>query len=106
MAGIFGFYLISKEAHPALALALGIGVAIIIRQAIVYVESIFWIWSIALGIVAAHFAYNWVISDSGDKGWAIFWGAFAAIAVVGAHVKSRAHNQIEDTPNEINKTTK
>jgi len=106
LAGILGFYLISKDFHPALALAIGIGVAVAIRQAIVYVEGIFWVWSIGLGLVAGYFAYTGVMSKSGDVGWAIFWGAVALIIVVGAHIQSREHNQIEDTPNEIKKITK
>lgn len=106
LAGILGFYLISQEAHPALALAIGAGVAVLIRQAIVYVEAIFWVWSVGLGLVAAYFAYSWVISDSGDTGWAVFWGAVAVIVVVGAHTQSREHNQVEDTPNEIKRIIK
>ncbi len=106
LAGILGFYLIERELHPAAALAIGIGVAFIIRQAIVYVETIFWLWSVGLGLVAAYFVYGWVISDFGDKGWALFWGGVSVAIVVGAHVQSREHNQIEDTPNEIKRIRK
>ena len=48
----FGIFLGSKDAHPALATTLALVVALIIRQAIVYVEQIFWVWTIGLGLGA------------------------------------------------------
>ena len=74
LAGVVGFYLIGREMHPALAITIGAIVAFGIRQVIVYVEQIFWLWSVGLGQVAGYLSYSWEMTYTADEGWSLFWG--------------------------------
>ena len=101
IGGVVGWILFAKNFHPALAITVAILLATIVRQAIVHVEAIFWIWTFGLGGGSGYLLYVWVAKAYGDKGWAIFWAVAGFLVVVGMHVTSREHSQIEGTPNEV-----
>ena len=103
LVGCFlGLYLHFKQGwHGALATTIAIFVIFAVYYAIVYVEFIFWIWSVSLGSGVAYLVFNYVSSHFGDTGWAIFWAVLSIIIIVGFHMDSREHNQAEDTPNKI-----
>jgi hypothetical protein len=102
---IVGYNVSNAGVHGAVSLVIGIIVTGLTYSLIVYVNPIFWLWTLGLALFSGYYIFDYLVRTDVDKGWSLFWSVASVLAVIGIHVKSRAHNQAENSAKKITKLT-
>lgn len=100
---IVGYNVSNAGTHGAVSLVIGIIATVLTYSLIVYVNPIFWLWTLSLALFSGYYIFDFLVRTEVDKGWSLFWSIVSTLAVVGIHVKSRAHNQAENSAKKITK---
>jgi hypothetical protein len=95
VSGAGAYYLYGEGLDAGGAVAVAIVGMLAIRQVLVYVRPVFWLWTLILAVVASYFSYSWYVSEI-DADNAMLVGGAAFAVVVLLHVVARFHSRMED----------
>lgn len=95
VSGVGAYYLYQSGVEAGWAVGVGLVGTLVIRQILVYVKPVFWLWTLILGVLAAYFSYHWFGNEI-DRDSALLVAGAAFFVVLVIHMLARRHSRIED----------
>lgn len=95
VAGAGAYYLYEQGVDTAWAVGIWLVATLAIRQVLVYVDAAFWLWTLAVAGLAAHFTHRWYVEQVGN-GDGLLWSVGAFVVLVLVHLIARFHSRRDD----------